>query len=138
VVHEGPAPVACADYLRRAAAEPKIRFHADARVAEVLGNETGMTGVRLRGTQGQDPGQTAGITAMGLFALPGLEPQSAIAPPQVERDGENFLKVDDALETAVPGLWAIGQVRAGFPGWLADAVADARRVAAQVKARLAA
>jgi hypothetical protein len=36
----------------------------------------------------------------------------------------------------VPGLWAIGQVRSGFGGWLADAAAEARRVAQAVKAHL--
>lgn len=131
VVHPGPVPTACAEYMEKAKAQAKIRFHANALIEEVLGNDSGMTGVCVR----IEGGQTSEITAEGLFAIVGLEPNSDLAPAKVERDEANYLKVNDDLETAVPGLWAIGQVRSGFPGWLTDAVSEARRAAAQVKAR---
>jgi len=133
VVHSGNAPVACPEYIERVKVEPKIRLHANAQIEEVLGNDSGMTGVRVRTEQGA----TSEITAAGLFALVGLEANSALAPTEVQRDAANYLRVDENLETAVPGLFAIGQVRSGFPGWLKDAVADARRAAGLVRARAA-
>jgi thioredoxin reductase len=54
----------------------------------------------------------------------------------VPRDDTGALEVSDELETVVPNLFAIGGVRAGFGGWLNDAVADARIAANAVKARL--
>lgn len=133
VVHPGSMPSACPEYLERVKAEAKIRLHANAVIEEVLGNDSGMTGVRVR----NEHGATSDITAAGLFALVGLEANSALAPVGVQRDAANYLKVDENLETAIPGLFTIGQVRSGFSGWLTDAVSDARRAAGLVKARLA-
>ena len=42
----------------------------------------------------------------------------------------------DALETTVPGMWAIGAVRSGYSGLLRDAAAEAQRAAQAVSARL--
>lgn len=125
------APTACREYIDRARAEPRIRFHPGVEIQEILGDRNGMTGVAVR----REDGATVQIGAAGLFAVPGLVPNGELAPPQVERDERNFLKVDANLETAVSGLWAIGQVRSGFGGWLEHAAADARCAADCVKAR---
>jgi thioredoxin reductase (NADPH) len=131
VVQAEAALMACPDYVDRVKADPKVRFHAGLAIEEVLGNDKGMTGVRVR-----DPhGNTSEIAAAGLFAMIGLEPNSELAPAQVARDERGYLVTDKGLETAVPGLWAIGQVRSGFAGWLKDAVAEARAAAQAVKAR---
>lgn len=130
VVHEGAKLTACSDYVDMVRAEPKIRVLSERCIEAVLGNDGGMTGVRLRDRQGN----ASELAAAGLFAVVGMEPNSRVAPTEVARDPSGFLMVNGQLETAVPGLWAIGQVRAGFGGWLADAVADARHAAQQVKA----
>ncbi|MFN0160458.1 MAG: NAD(P)/FAD-dependent oxidoreductase, partial [Burkholderiales bacterium] len=132
VVHEGEELVACRDYVDAARAQPKIRFHAATAIEEVLGNASGMTGLRLRDRHGA----RRELAAAGLFVMTGLDATGGLAPAQVARDEHGHLRVNSDLETAVPGLWAIGLVRSGFGGWLADAAADARRVAALVKARM--
>ena len=132
IVHEGDEPTACSEYIERVRAEPKIRMQPGLTIQEILGNDTGVTSVRVRDTKGA----THDISTAGVFTLLGLEPNSALAPSEARRDDEGHLLVNDELETDVPGLWAIGQVRSGFGGWLADAVADARRAAQAVKARL--
>jgi len=132
VVHEGDALVACRDYVDAARAEPKIRFHAATTIESVLGNDSGMTGLRLRDAHGT----RRELPAAGLFVMTGLDARSALAPAEVLRDEQGCLRVSNDLETAVPGLWAIGLVRSGFGGWLADAAAEARRVASLVKARM--
>jgi len=131
VVHEGSELTARPEAMDRARAEPRIRLHPNSRIEAVLGDASGMTGVRLRDSQGG----SSELAAAGLFTVIGLEPNGALAPAEVQRDPAGYLQVNEELETAVPGLWAIGQVRAGFGGWLKDAVADARRAAARVKAR---
>ena len=131
VVHEGPALTACDQFLKKATAEPKVRIWPDSKIEAVFGDK-GVTAVRLR----KADGSTCELPCGGLFAFTGLEPNSAIAPAAVCRDAEGFLQVRDDLETAVAGLWAIGQVRSGFGGWLEDATADARRAALAVKQRL--
>jgi thioredoxin reductase (NADPH) len=131
VAYPGEALTACDEYVARAKAEPKIKLHPGLTIQEVIGDNSGMTGARFR----QADGNVREIPATGLFALAGLEPNGAIAPPEVRRDDNGHLVVSDDLETALPGLWAIGQVRSGFGGWMKDAIADARRVAELVKQR---
>lgn len=133
LVHQGKELDACADYVEAALAEPKIRFHAAMDIVQVTGDERGMTGLQLRDAHGE----RHEICATGLFVMTGLDPNSGLAPATVGRDGHGGLLVNEDLETAVPGLWAVGQVRSGFGGWLVDAVADARRVVSLVKARSA-
>lgn len=130
VVYEGLDLTATGEFVDRVMAEPKIRLHPGLKIQQVVGNAQGMTAVRMIDAQGN----TSEMAGQGLFALAGLMANSAIAPDQVARDSKGFLKVDEGLETAVAGLWAIGQVRCGFGGWLKDAVADARRAAERVKA----
>lgn len=131
VVHEGAELTACSDYVEMVGDLPKIQIHPQRCIEAVLGNDGGMTGVRLR----DHYGNISKIDAAGLFAVVGLEPNSGVAPLDVVRDPSGFLRVNGQLETSVPGLWAIGQVRAGFGGWLADAVVDARQAAQLVHAR---
>lgn len=131
VVHEGPMLTACGEFLKRAKAEPKIRAWPDSTIEAVLGDK-GVTAVRLR----KPDGSTSELPCAGVFAFTGLEPNNAMAPAEVRRDPEGYLQVRDDLETDVPGLWAIGQVRSGFGGWLRDATAEARRAAQAVKQRI--
>ena len=131
VVYKGSGLTASAEFVDRVRAKPKIHLHPGLEILEVLGNARGMSGVRfidLNGNMGE-------ISGRALFVLEGLMANSAIAPEPVARDSDGFLKVDGILETSVSGVWAIGQVRCGFEGWLKDAVADAQLVAESVKAR---
>jgi len=132
IVHDAAEPSACAEYRERVRAEPTIILHPSSRVEAVVGDETGVTAVRLRNVSGE----TSELASAGLFALAALEPNGALAPDAVRRDLAGHLCVDDQCETDVPGLWAIGQVRSGFGGWLIDATADGRRVAEAVQTRL--
>ena len=133
VVFEDDAPTACEDYVRRAGAELKIALHPGLTVVEIVGNDSGMTGVRTRDGQGG----VRELPALGLFALVGLQPNSDLVPAGMRRDHDGHIVVDKTLGTSIPGLWAIGQVRSGFGGWLNDAVSDARRAAEGVRARTA-
>lgn len=81
-------------------------------------------------------GATEELPAAGLFAYVGLEPNADFAPVEIKRDAAGCLVTDESLETALPGVWAIGAVRAGYSGLLRDAVAEAERVVAAVRDRL--
>ncbi len=132
VVHAQAQAPACADNLRRAQEDPRIHWHPSTQVTEVLGDDAGMIGVRLRDATGA----SRDLPAAGLFVLTGLQPNSALAPEGAARDAGGHLLVNAQCETTLPALWAVGQVRAGFGGWLTDAVADGRLTAQAVKARL--
>lgn len=94
------------------------------------------------------------IEAGGLFALIGSVPRTSWLPDTVERDPAGFLRtgasrdVSDAgsarpdrsplaLETSMPGIFAIGDVRAGSIKRVATAVGDGATVVSMLHAYLA-
>lgn len=132
MIHRGNRPRARAHFIDAVNAEPKIAVIADATVEAILGSEA-VTGVRVR----RADGGAEEMACKGVFTYIGLEANSAIAPLQIPRDAEQRLIVDNSFETALRGIWAIGQVRSGFSGLLRDAVVEARHAADAIRWRLA-
>jgi thioredoxin reductase (NADPH) len=81
-------------------------------IDEVLGNDSGVTGVRLRGTNGQ-PG-TRDIDVTGLFIAIGHDPNTALFAGQLDMEN-GYLVVRGgrhgaATATSIPGVFAAGDV----------------------------
>lgn len=132
IVHDGAEPTADARFLAAAAAHPNIRSWPGRRIEAVLGDAQGVTAVRLRTSAGAGED----LACAGVFAFIGLEPNSTAAPQEVLRDALGALVTDEGLQTGVSRLWAIGQVRSGFSGRLADAADEGRRAAQAVNRAL--
>jgi thioredoxin reductase len=134
MVMRGSGPTARAELQERAAAEPKIVRLTGSQVLAIEGEPgKGVTGVRIS-TDGH--GEQA-LACSGVFVFIGLEPNTAFLPAELERDASGALVVSDNGATSLPGLWAIGAVRAGFGGLLSDAAADAERAIAALTGTLA-
>ena len=78
---------------------------------EVLGDASGVTGIRLRGTKSDN---TTEIEALGVFVAIGHQPNTAIFEGQVEMDG-GYIKIGYpqspyATQTSVQGVFAAGDV----------------------------
>ena len=82
-------------------------------------------------------GKSEDIACAGIFGYIGLEPNADFLPAAIQRDANGFVAANDKLETAMPGVWAVGAVRSGCGGLLDDAIADGKKAAAEVRARLA-
>jgi thioredoxin reductase (NADPH) len=130
IVHRGDRLRAQKHLAEQAEADPRISFMWKTTIEAVVGAKM-VEKVRVRRN-----GNTEEITAAGVFAYVGLEPNAACAPSGSRRDGHGHLVTNDALETSTPGVWAIGAVRAGYSGLLRDAVIEAQRVAKAVRDRL--
>ena len=74
-------------------------------------------------------GSTREIACSGVFAYIGLEPASGFAPESVRDPASGLIVVDASLQTALPGLYAAGAVRAGYGGMLEHAMADGEAAA---------
>lgn len=118
VVHRGTAFRAQAHLIAALAGKANVTLHWNARVEEVYG-ESAVEGVRLK-----EGDAVRELPCAGIFAYVGLEPNSACAPTDVARDATGALVTDASLQTAVPGLFAAGAVRAGYSGLLKDAAAE--------------
>jgi thioredoxin reductase (NADPH) len=90
----------------------KIKLHLWNTLDEVLGDGTGVTGVRLQSTQG---GGTTEIPLKGCFIAIGHQPNTDIFKGQLEmKDGYIVTKTGldgMATMTSVPGVFAAGDVQ---------------------------
>ncbi|MGL4205151.1 MAG: thioredoxin-disulfide reductase [Aeromonadaceae bacterium] len=88
-----------------------IKLHVNQTLDEVLGDEMGVTGVRLRNTK---DGSLSEVEVMGVFIAIGHSPNTAIFQGQLEmKDG--YLKVKGgsegfATQTSIEGVFAAGDV----------------------------
>jgi thioredoxin reductase (NADPH) len=99
------------DRLFREAHAGKISVIWNHTVDEVLGNEQGVTGVRLRSLSGQGPQE---LEVTGLFVAIGHTPNTGLFTGQLAmRDGYLSVRTGldgDATATSVPGVFAAGDV----------------------------
>ncbi|BBI71997.2 hypothetical protein HAALTHF_17730n [Vreelandella aquamarina] len=99
------------DKLFEKAEAGKIALEWFYEVEEVLGDNTGVTGVRVKSTK---DGSTKEIHAPGLFIAIGHSPNTGIFEGQLEMNG-GYIKVKSGSEgnataTSVPGVFACGDV----------------------------
>ncbi len=99
------------DRLNALAAEGKVSFLWNHVVAEVLGNEQGVTGVRARAT---GDGTLRDLAVTGLFIAVGHTPNTELFAGQLEmKNGYIVVRTGlagDATATSVPGVFAAGDV----------------------------
>ena len=93
----------------RAFANPKIAFHWNAEVIEVVGaQEGGVTAVRLRDTR---TGETSELPTQGVFLAIGHQPNTQLFQGRLEMDSVGYLKVaHPSTRTNIAGVFAAGDV----------------------------
>ena len=100
------------DKLMHKAREGKIQLHLDQQLDEVLGDATGVTGVRTKSIEGE---AFAVITVKGCFIAIGHHPNTDIFQGHLEmKDGYLLTKGGSegfATQTSVPGVFAAGDVQ---------------------------
>lgn len=86
----------------------KMAFLWDTTVEEVIGNEQGMTGLRLKNAK---TGEESTLEADGLFVAIGHDPATELFKDKLEMDELNYIITKpDSTETSVPGVYAAGDV----------------------------
>ena len=100
------------DHLFEKEKEGKIEILWDHVVDEVLGDETGVTGLRVRSTK--DTSQTTDIDLAGVFIAIGHSPNTGLFDGQLDmKNGYITVKSGiegDATATSLPGVFAAGDV----------------------------
>ncbi|MBY6203489.1 thioredoxin-disulfide reductase [Halomonas denitrificans] len=91
--------------------EGRIEFAWDHVVDEVLGDDDGVTGVRIRHV---DTGDTTDVPADAMFVAIGHDPNTGIFAGQLDMEG-GYITIKSGLEgmatsTSVPGVFAAGDV----------------------------
>jgi len=98
------------DRLMEREREGKVSFVWNHSVEEILGDEAGVTGARLKSHEGK----TRDISVHGVFIAVGHTPNTALFEGQLEMQG-GYLTVRGGLagyatQTSVPGVFAAGDV----------------------------
>ncbi|MBF9000089.1 thioredoxin-disulfide reductase [Vibrio nitrifigilis] len=99
------------DRMNEKVAAGKIVLHTNRTLDEVLGDDMGVTGVRLKDTES---GTTEGLAVMGTFIAIGHQPNTAIFEGQLEMKN-GYVVVQSGLDgnatqTSIEGIFAAGDV----------------------------
>ena len=87
----------------------KIEVIWDTVVEEVLGDDAGMTGLRLKNVKS---GEESQLEAAGMFVAIGHDPATKLFKGQLEMDDEGYLiTAPDSTATSIPGVYAAGDVK---------------------------
>src|SRR3954451_3520872 len=97
------------------------------------GGDQRLERLQIRNNETGDVGE---VPAAALFILAGAEPRTNWLPDAVERDDAGYVVTGrggaSSFETTVPGVFAVGDVRAGAPKRVAAAVGEGSVVIAQI------
>lgn len=91
---------------KRALEHPKVNFWWNTIVTEVIGTDK-VEAVRLQNVK---TGEETIFETDGLFIFIGHTPNTEIFKGQLEMNDLGYLKVNDKMETNVPGVYAAGEV----------------------------
>lgn len=99
------------DRLMEKVKNGNIVLHTDRTLDEVLGDDMGVTGVRLKSTQNNE---TEELAVAGVFIAIGHSPNTAIFGDQLALEN-GYIKVQsgtqgNATQTSIPGVFAAGDV----------------------------
>ena len=90
-------------------ANPKIKLRWNSTVDEILGNDAGVTGVRLKDVK---TGQPSELGVDGVFVAIGHDPVTGMFKGQLDMDKEGYiLTAPDSTATSIPGVYAAGDVK---------------------------
>jgi thioredoxin reductase (NADPH) len=102
----------------RAFSNPKIEVLWNTVVTGILGDH-GVRAMRLKGTEG---GAERELAVEGVFIFIGFTPNHI--KEHAKHDALGFFLTDERMETSIPGLFAVGDIRAQPVRQVTNAVAD--------------
>ncbi len=116
VIEALPKLTATAVLQDRARANPKIEIRCGVKVVEIVGGEQ-LTGIVIAG-------EKETIPVDGVLVHVGLDPNTGYLAGVVPLDEQKQVKVNQSMETEIPGIFAAGDIRSGSPRQVSTAVGD--------------
>jgi thioredoxin reductase (NADPH) len=104
----------------RVLTNPKIEMHWETVIEEIKGDKS-VNAVVLRNLK---TGETSEVAAAAVFVFVGSIPQTSAVPQDVARDEAGSIVTNERMETSLPGLYAVGDVRTTPFRQVITAVAD--------------
>lgn len=125
LIHRRDEFRAAPNSVERAKKCEKIEFVLNAVVDEILGDSSGVTGLRLT----YKNGKTRQIEVPGIFVFVGLDVLNNVLSDNnggfiCEMTPQGNVKVNLKMQTSLPGLWACGDLRQDAPKQVVCAAGD--------------
>ena len=118
--------------VERARKNPKVQFIFDAHVREIVGDN------KVQLIRYEQHGEDKELHVGGVFIFIGFVPNSSLLKVHVDHDSAGYLLTDRNMQTSVPGIWAVGDVRAQLTKQIATAVGDGTTAAVAAQQYIAA
>lgn len=109
----------------------KITLHFNVTTDEIVGEDNHV--VKVIGTD-KTTGKKVDFPTDGVFVFVGLKPNSEfLQNTKVELDDYGFVKTNEHLETAIPGVFAAGDIRSGATMQIATATGEGASAALYIR-----
>lgn len=108
---------------------PKMEFVFNTSVTEIMGDDVKVTGVK---THNNGTGEDGELAADGVFIYVGNIPLTKPFADLGILDDQGWVKTDTVMQTSIPGIYAIGDVRETPLRQIATAVGDGAIAGQQV------
>ena len=104
----------------RVKAKPNIEFVLDSALDEIGGGEL----VEWAKVRNIKTGEVKQIPVSGVFIYIGYTPNSGIVKNPLQKDELGYILTNQNMETSIPGLFAVGDVRQQLTKQITNAVGD--------------
>ncbi len=104
----------------RAMSQEKIEFVWNTVPTKIVG-ESQVDGLDLKDVK---TGVTTHLPVSGVFIFIGYRPNSDLVKDQVELDARGFVVTNDNMETSIPGVFAVGDLRSKLLRQITTAVGE--------------
>ena len=103
------------DRLHEQEKKGKIEIKTNMVLDEILGDDSGVTGARLKGTN-ENEGKVEELKVAGVFIAIGHKPNTDIFRGQLDMNGTGYIRTKSGLDgmataTNIPGVFAAGDVQ---------------------------
>ena len=103
-------------------ANPKVEVIWDTVVDEIVGQPTGVSGLKLRNLKTDAESE---LNVTGVFIFIGFTPNTGVLKEHVDHDESGYMVTDYDMRTSIPGLFAAGDLRSQLVRQITTAVGDA-------------
>lgn len=120
LIHRRDSLRATKVYHQALLSSPNVELRWNSQVIELLHGEK-LTGLRLKDV---NTGMESQLSCDGVFISVGRSPATQLVNGQLELDESGYIPADETTKTAIPGVYAAGDVRTKQLRQVVTAVAD--------------
>ncbi len=121
IIHRRDALRASRILQQRIESECKIEMIWDSVPLAIHANDQGVSDVRIQNVKTREE---RNLVVDGMFIFIGFDPNRSLVPAGVQMDNNGYVITNDRCETAIPGLFVVGDLRQKYARQIVIAAGD--------------